>query len=75
MPTFKTLILKLVPEKTGMFWLQSKQVTDSQYGYAVIEWKNKPYENDTVGLVAWAGRSGDSGSRAFSILVNNGNPF
>jgi hypothetical protein len=61
--------------KTGMFWLQSYEVTPHQYGYAVIEWKNKLNDDDIVGLVAWTGVAGDSASRAYSIPVNNGKPF
>lgn len=47
----------------------------SEYGYAVIEWGNIGTDDDTVGLVAWADWAQDSPSRAYSVQVNNGNPF
>lgn len=43
-------------------------------GYAVIEWKNRSGENDTVGLVAHAVR-GRADAWRYAIPVSGGAPF
>ncbi|HAS87784.1 MAG TPA: hypothetical protein DCS48_00510 [Desulfovibrio sp.] len=46
----------------------------SSFGYAVIEWENKNYDDDVVGLVAW-GRWAETGSKGYAVEINNGQPF
>ncbi len=61
--------------KSVNFKITASTSSSDFYGYAVIEWKNKENNDDTVGLVAWADWQQDSPQRAHSIQINNGNPF
>ncbi len=61
--------------KTAYFQIYGIAGNQDTYGYAVIEWKNKDNEDNTVGLVAWADWQQNTEKRGFSIPVNNGIPF
>ncbi|NDV21568.1 hypothetical protein [Desulfovibrio sp. JC022] len=60
--------------KTVNLKINGTGTTESDYGYAVIEWVNKEYDDDVVGLVSWANWR-ESSNRGYSVPVNNGMPF
>ncbi|TIH15272.1 hypothetical protein D0S45_11415 [Marinifilum sp. JC120] len=72
---FKNNNTEIGAGKTGVLDIKWENISNtSDYGYAVIEWENKNYDDDVVGLVAW-GRWAETGPRGYAIEINNGQPF